>query len=198
MSNFHLHAKPFVDRLKVNSAMILEIGSERGEGSTAWFDSIANDHWVDFYSVDVTDFASKTLNHLRHTTFVIAKSGAEWTKKELPKLKKQIKILYLDNYDWISTMDNIRPAEQKLIDEYNAMGVKMSNFDCQREHLEQMINCMPYMHDQSLVICDDTPYSESAGVYFGKNGPVIPYLIIHGYKIVYSGNNGCILARGIK
>jgi|TARA_R110001592_G_scaffold1919_7_gene11920 hypothetical protein len=193
MSNFHLGAKAFIDKLDINDSIILEIGSERGEGSTAWFDAVAKDLNKEFYSVDVTDHASTTLAHLKNTNLIVTSAGSVWTKDNL---NKKISVLYLDNYDWISTMNNIRPVEQELINEYDSRGVNMSNFDCQREHLEQMINCMPYMDEQSIVICDDTPFDKSSGVYFGKNGPVIPYLVIHGYK-VYRFENGVILTRGM-
>ena len=65
MSNFHLGAKTFIDKLDINDSIILEIGSERGEGSTAWFDAVAKDLNKEFYSVDVTDHASTTLAHLK-------------------------------------------------------------------------------------------------------------------------------------
>lgn len=194
MANFHLYAKPFIDKLTSSDSIIVEIGSERGEGSTAWFDTIAKQLNKDFYSVDVTNYASSTLTHLKNTNFIVTSAGSKWAKNN----SKKISVLYLDNYDWISTMNSIRPIEQQMIDEYDSRGVDMSNFDCQREHLEQMINCMPCMDEQSIVICDDTPFDKSSGVYFGKNGPVIPYLVIHGYKIVYSDNNGVILTRGIE
>lgn len=194
MANFHLYAKPFIDKLEPSRSIIVEIGSERGEGSTAWFDTVAKELNKDFYSVDVTDYASTTLTHLENTNFIITSSGSKWAKDNT----KTISVLYLDNYDWISTMNSIRPIEQQMIDEYNNRGVSMTNFDCQREHLEQMVNCMPCMDEQSIVICDDTPFDKSSGVYFGKNGSVIPYLVIHGYKIAYSGNNGVILTRGMQ
>lgn len=194
MANFHLYAEPFIKQLPDNRSIVLEIGSERGEGSTAWFDSISKKLNKEFYTVDVTDYASKTLKHLKNTKFIVAEAGSSWAKIYLDK---SISVLYLDNYDWISTMNHIRPVEKELISEYNTRGVKMTNFDCQREHLEQMVRCMPYMDKKSIIICDDTPFDESSGVYFGKNGPVIPYAVIHGYKIAYSDNNGVILTRGI-
>jgi hypothetical protein len=56
---------------------------------------------------------------------------------------------------------------------------------------------MPYMAEQSLVICDDTPLVEANETYTGKCGAVVPYLLCNDYQIVYTGNNGVILARGL-
>jgi hypothetical protein len=207
MANFHKNSKLFIDMLTFDTSnIILEIGSDRAEGSTEWFDELAKTKNVDFYSIDVVDEASKKFKHLTNTNFVVAKSGSIWTHTELSKLKKKIKVLYLDNYDWISSMNNINSHEQRLIDEYAKRGVTMTNLDCQREHLYQMIGCLPYMEDESLIICDDTPYNDSAGVYFGKNGAVVPYLLNFGYEIVFGRghnrnceeDNGIILYRKIQ
>lgn len=204
MANFHLNSKLYIDGLKFsNNNIIVEIGSDRGEGSTAWFNKIAEQVDVDFYSIDVNDYALNTFKHLEHTKFIVTESGSKWAHEELPKLDKKIKVLYLDNYDWISTMDNIRDNELQQKDEYKSRGVDMSNLDCQREHLYQMIGCLPYMDQESLIICDDTPYNRSSGIYFGKNGAVIPYLLNYGYKIVFGRgsnrecqeDNGVILYR---
>jgi hypothetical protein len=48
-----------------------------------------------------------------------------------------------------------------------------------------------------MIICDDTPLVDHSGTYTGKCGAVVPLLLVNGYHIVYSGNNGVILARGI-
>jgi hypothetical protein len=116
-----------------------------------------------------------------------------WTKKILPTLNKQIKVLYLDNYDW----SNPGPNADTIRTSYAFRNVDWSNLGSQVEHLAQMVNCMPYMAEQSLVICDDTPLVEASETYTGKCGAVVPYLLCNGYRIVYTGNNGVILARGL-
>lgn len=207
MANFHLNSKAFIDKLQFNTNnIIVEIGSDRAEGSTEWFDNIAKNNNIDFYSVDVVKYASQIFNHLQNTKFIIAESGSYWAHNELPKIDKKIKVLYLDNYDWISSMNHINANELKLIAEYKSRGVDMTNLNCQREHLYQMIGCLPYMDDESLVICDDTPFNQSSGVYFGKNGAVVPYLLNYGYEVVFGRgidsnckeDNGLILYRKSK
>jgi hypothetical protein len=53
------------------------------------------------------------------------------------------------------------------------------------------------MAPQSIVICDDTPIVEHHGTYTGKCGAVVPFLLVHGFEVVYAGNNGVILSRGL-
>lgn len=200
MANFHKNAKEFLDKLTFDiNDVIVEIGSDRAEGSTEWFDGYAKGKNVDFYSIDVVDTARTKLSHLSNTKFILTPSGSFWAHNELPKLKKKIKVLYLDNYDWLGSGIRLLPHEQTLVEEYRQRGVEMSNLDCQREHLHQMIGCLPYMTKESLIICDDTPFQDHSGIYIGKNGAVVPYLLSYGYEIVFGrGNNRyCIEDNGV-
>jgi len=105
--------------------------------------------------------------------------------------------------DWVSNIKMLSSHETEQVNEYKKRGVELTNLDCQREHLMQMIGCLPYMTDKSVIICDDTPYQEHSGIYIGKNSAVIPYLLNYGYKIVFGRgykreckeDNGLILQR---
>ena len=194
MANFHLNSQPYLAQLSYNqdTDMILEIGSDQNEGSTEFFNGLSVNWEIPFYTVDVVIEPQRRLAHLDNIIWQV-ETGSVWTKKILPTLNKQIKVLYLDNYDWSNpglNADTIRTS-------YAFRNVDWSNLGSQIEHLHQMVNCMPYMADQSLVICDDTPLVDHSGTYTGKCGAVVPYLLCSGYRIVYTGNNGVILARGI-
>jgi hypothetical protein len=184
MANFYLHAKPFIDQLTFTDEIIVEIGSDNNEGSTAFFNSMHRE----FHSVDVIDDASRRLSHLTNTVWHVVSSGSDWTMT----LEKKIKVLYLDNYDWA----NPGPTADNIKTEYAQRGIEWSNLGSQVEHLAQMIGCLPWMAEQSVIICDDTPMVEHHGTFTGKCGAVIPYLLIHGFKIVYAKNNGVVLTRG--
>lgn len=194
MANFHLNSQLYLSQLSYNQDrdIILEIGSDQNEGSTEFFNGLSVNWEIPFYTVDVVIEPQRRLAHLDHSIWQV-ETGSVWTKKILPTLNKQIKILYLDNYDW----SNPGPNADTIKTSYAFRNVDWSNLGSQIEHLHQMINCMPYMADQSLVICDDTPVVEHHGTYTGKCGAVVPYLLCNGYKILYTGNNGVILARGL-
>ena len=194
MANFHLNSQPYLAQLSYDQEldMILEIGSDQNEGSTEFFNGLAVNWEIPFYTVDVIDEARHRFTHCDHIIWQVSEGGAVWTKTVLPTLGKQIKVLYLDNYDW----SNPGPNADNIKENYAQRNVEWSNLGSQVEHLAQMINCMPYMAAESLVICDDTPLVEASGTYSGKCGAVVPYLIANGYQIVYTGNNGVILQRG--
>jgi hypothetical protein len=194
MANFHLNSQPYIEQLSYNQAtdMILEIGSDQNEGSTEFFNGLSVNWEIPFYTVDVVIEPQRRLTHLDHIIWQV-ETGSVWTKKVLPTLDKQIKVLYLDNYDW----SNPGPNADTIRTSYAFRNIDWSNLGSQVEHLHQMVNCLPYMSDQSLIICDDTPLVDHSGTYTGKCGAVVPYLLFNGYRIVYAGNNGVILARGL-
>jgi hypothetical protein len=195
MANFHKNAIPYIlyAGYDKQNDVIVEIGSERGEGSTEFFDSYAGQFNVPFYSVDLLDNAKNKLSHLKNTSFVVS-MGSKWAREELPSLNKKIKILYLDNYDWNHRPED--PDKTGLKDQYHAIDLHWTNLNCASEHLDQMIYCYPYMAENSVIICDDTVFQEHCGLYIGKSSAVIPFLISRNYRIVYSKNNGVILVRG--
>ena len=194
MANFHLNSQSYLAQLSYNqdTDMILEIGSDQDEGSTEFFNALSVNWEIPFYTVDVIDEPQHRFTHLDHIIWQVSEGGAIWTKTVLPTLGKQIKVLYLDNYDW----SNPGPNADNIKANYAQRNVEWSNMGSQVEHLAQMANCMPYMSVESLVICDDTPLVEASGTYSGKCGAVVPYLLVNGYQIVYTGNNGVILQRG--
>ena len=100
MAHFHTNSSEYINQVIDTNAIMMEIGSDRNEGSTSWFDNFAKIHKQEFYSVDVIDDAENRHTHLENTNFIICDAGSSWTATELPKLNKKINILYLDNYDW--------------------------------------------------------------------------------------------------
>jgi hypothetical protein len=171
----------------------LEIGSDQHEGSTEFFNGLALGTDLPFYSVDVQEDSKNRMKHLDCTIWQVCVSGAQWSKTVLPTLGKKIKVLYLDNYDW----SNPGPNADNIKVNYAQRNIEWSNLSSQVEHLDQMIGCLPYMSEQSIIICDDTPVVEHHGTYTGKCGAVVPYLLTAGYQIVYAENNGVILVRGL-
>jgi hypothetical protein len=195
MANFHLNSQPYLAQLSYNQDrdMILEIGSDQNEGSTEFFNALAGNWQVPFYTVDVVDVGQHKFTHLENINWQISESGSFWAKTTLPTLGKQIKVLYLDNYDWC----NLGPFADETVTRYAERNVSWSNIGSQTEHIAQMINCLPHMAEQSMIICDDTPLVDHSGTYTGKCGAVVPLLLANGYHIVYSENNGVILQRGL-
>lgn len=182
---------------------VVEIGSERGEGSTAYFRDWSHAHGLDFHTVDVTNDAQ---THFTNNTayggvgginFHVVETGHAWCRDVLPTLGKQIAVLYLDNFDWI---DPVNLQYQWLHDQiaaYAARGVVMSNENSQEEHRLQTQYCLPYMAQQSVILIDDTYQDVNSPTgWGGKCGTAIPLMLAAGYAIVNT-TQGIVCHRGI-
>jgi len=175
--------KPYTKLENINliadhNNIVVEIGSENGEGSSVWLYNWTKQHTMEFYSVDVE-------HRMRERTYpeinwVVASSGSDWCKNVLPGLNKKIKVLYLDNFDWNWDPSNIDPHIQQQISKYLERGVTMNNQNCQEEHRLQVEYCLPYLDEQSVVIMDDTFYNNN---WDGKCATGIPLLLKNGFKM---------------
>jgi hypothetical protein len=176
--------KPYIKLENINLSsndnnIVVEIGSENGEGSSVWLYNWAKKHNIEFYSVDVE-------HRLRERTYpeinwVVTSSGSDWCKTILPSLNKKIKVLYLDNFDWNWATENIPEWIQGQINSYAQRGVTMNNQNCQEEHRLQVEYCLPYLDQQSVVIMDDTYYNNEE--LTGKCATAIPLLLQNGFKM---------------
>ena len=181
---------------------IVEIGSDRYEGSTLYFAQLAKRFDRQFHTVDITDQAQLRLAarpSLADIHWHVGR-GANWAAKVWPTFNQSIGCLYLDNfdYDWNTKNQSQNVLEQKAWYK-SEFGIDMVNQNCQVEHLRQMISLLPWMSEKCLVICDDTYQINECWV--GKGGGVVLYLLCHGFEIaevqrIPGPGFGVILTRG--
>jgi hypothetical protein len=176
--------KPYTKLENINlisnqDSIVIEIGSENGEGSSVWLYNWAKQRTMEFYSVDV----EHRMRERKHPeiNWVVTSSGSDWCKNVLPGLNKKIIVLYLDNFDWIWDANNVQSHIQQQISKYLERGVIMNNQNCQEEHRLQVEYCLPYLDEQSVVIMDDTYYNNEE--LTGKCATVIPLLLQNGFEL---------------
>jgi hypothetical protein len=182
--------------LEVNTDNIaLEIGSERGEGSSLFIGAWAKNKGIPFYSVDVVEHAKTNFDN-ENINFEVAITGHAWCRDILPTLNKKIKVLYLDNFDWTDPNNLIFPWLHELIESYANRGVVMNNENSQEEHRMQALYCIPYMDEQSIVLFDDTWKSHiTPSGYDGKSGTAIPLFIEAGFEVHLDATFGLYAIR---
>lgn len=162
--------------------IVVEIGSENGEGSSAWLYRWAKERNMDFYSIDVEHRARERT--WPEINWVVAQSGSSWCQNILPDLSKKIKVLYLDSFDWTPTEHTTVPDWiQNQIQVYRARGVEMTNPNCQEEHRLQLQYCLPYMDKQSVVIMDDTWYNSVLDTWDGKCATAVSLLLENNFDL---------------
>ena len=175
--------------------VIVEIGSDRWEGSSAYFADLANTHDMKFITVDLDPGAELRLRRTvqpEHTHLVefVQGEGTTWTKQYQGP---SIKVLYLDNFDWDWQTNRNQSMIQEQISWYKDQGIVMNNINCQTAHITQMVNLLPHMSDRCIVCIDDT--YEYNGVFIGKGGAVLPYLLGQHFEIIAARDYGVILGR---
>lgn len=174
------------------SHVLVEIGSDRGEGSTEYLDNLAGKLNTRLYSVDILPKARSRLQEsCPNTEFVVA-SGSTWSREFRTKWEN-ISVLYLDNFDYIWDVNEVRPAIQQQQHFYAEMGITMSNQNCQVEHLTQMINLAGCMHPSGVIVFDDTYCVNDC--WIGKCGPAVVYMKTRGWNVVWHQNCGVIMRR---
>lgn len=171
----------------------VEIGSERGEGSTISLAQQAERYGTVLHSVDISDHCQRTVQHPALTCHVA--KGSVWTKNYQSLVHRPISVLHLDNFDWIwnqSVIDNwIQDQIKTYRKDYSEV---MDNRRCQTEHLAQMIDLVPWLSQDCMIIMDDTFLKD--GVWTGKCGAAAVYLETLGFEVVYISDGGTIMVRG--
>jgi cephalosporin hydroxylase len=181
-----------------NGEVIVEIGSDRFEGSSYYFADLANQYGMKFVTVDLDAGAVGRARReipaewLSNCEFVCAEA-VEWTRNTT---LKNIKVLYLDNFDWDWSTNRHSEMIEQQRQWYSSRGIAMSNLDSQTSHITQMVNLLPHMSDQCVICVDDT--YEYNGVFIGKGGAVVPYLLGQGFGLLQTGDYGVILGRGYR
>lgn len=185
----------YLDCVDLLEGDFLEIGSDRGDGSTGLLVSLANHFNKKLYSVDIdNDIIEKNKIKFQGVEF-ICQTGEEFLDNNLDK---KFTVVLLDNFDWQWNPHNpehwIQAQKEKYQNQYQ---VSMTNVNSQKAHLLQSIKLTNMLTKKSIVICDDTYYIKECGVYVGKCGAAIPYLESIGFKIRNSENHGVVLTRNV-
>jgi hypothetical protein len=199
MGRIYKHINEYITTADPNQ-QIVEIGSDRYEGSSAYLAELAVTLNTKFVSVDFDTEAlqrarrSIPAEHRSRCTFVCAEA-VDWTAN-YDSSTADIVVLYLDNFDW--NWQAAKPSamileQQKL---YQDKGLVMDNWSCQLSHLQQCINLLPCMSEQSVIAIDDTYLYN--GTYTGKGAAAMAYLTCHGYQLLQVDDYGVILGRNIK
>jgi hypothetical protein len=223
MGTYYKEVAQFIDAVDPSGAWV-EIGVDRGEGSTKFFADMAKTKGVKFYGVDADE------NQISRARAVLSSQGqmvlgtdgqfylAQGTLPDHIELShafgenfleqfvqdnpgKKFSLVYLDNFDWDYWVggqeESFVPAQKQHYRDY--MGTEMTNINSQKTHLLQAMRLMPLMTENSIIVCDDTWYHPNEGVFIGKCSAVIPYLLLQGYEVLnsqgYRQNSGAILGR---
>jgi len=169
---------------------LVEVGSERGEGSTEWLDRYARAHGLRFYTADIDP---ETYAKARDIT-----PGARLCPgRVLLKRVKSVSIAYLDGFDWMPSKEASQTWALKQRARYRRLGVEQTNEASEREHLCEAELVAAKATKRCAVICDDTFWE---GRWQGKGAQAVPYLLNEGFEVVDDQHAepeslGCVVMR---
>jgi hypothetical protein len=170
------------------TGVFVEIGSDRGEGSTGFLYNMAVQKHTKLISVDI-DSRARLRNDPAGPEYVTADAGT-WTRE----FDQSISLLYLDNFDYIWDISSVTPAQQAQMAQYAARGQTMTNQNCQIVHMQQLLNLYDKLLPDCVVVMDDTYCVNDC--WIGKCGPGVVFLRAQGWNIVdQSLDCGVILSR---
>lgn len=207
MGTYYKNVEQYLDRIDNDSWV--EIGVDRGEGSTKFFADLAEKRGTKFYGVDADpQQIARAQTNLsvdgtlpEHINLVAGKGEVFVQNWAADKPSEKISLAYLDNFDWDYWLgqqeESFVPGQKQHY--RDTMSTEMLNINSQITHLVQAVIMLPLMSPNSIIVCDDTWFHPNEGIFIGKCSAVIPFLMINGYKVLhYSGyrqNSGAILGR---
>ena len=210
MGTYYKNVTNYLD--KIDHGVWVEIGTDRGEGSTKFFADLAAQHHVDFIGVDADpDQIERARAALsvegqlpNHVTLTAARGENFLDTWPTQYPDKQISLVYLDNFDWNYWLavpeEPFVPGQRQHYRE--KMGIEMLNMNSQITHLLQAMRLVDLMTPNSIVVCDDTWFEPKEGIFIGKCAGALPYLMIQGYTLLHHagyrnqpGGAGAVLGK---
>jgi hypothetical protein len=152
------------------TASIVEIGGERGEGSTSFFQRFAAKKEVPFHTVDMVNTGY---------------TGERWLREVFPAKQERVSFAYLDNFDWTFETFKSEPWLLQQVADYAKAGIVMNNANSMAAHLEQTQLLEPFAATDCAILFDDT-WRLPDGPWTGKGGTAIPWLLSRGWRILES------------
>lgn len=201
---FYRRAEKYLDQ--IDPGAWVEIGVDRGEGSTAWLSEMAEKKSTTFYAVDIDSqqierattvvFGNRVPAHVRLETA----NGETFLNEFGQRYGQPVSLVYLDNFDWNYWIGVEEPWVLDIMAKYrNKFDTEMTNLNSQISHLRQAMALLPLLAPRSIVICDDTWLVPEQGIFSGKCSAAIPLLIGAGFLFLemsgFEQGSGVILGR---
>jgi len=178
---------------------LLEIGSDRGDGSSYIFATLAKNLDRRLFSVDVDPaVVDKNREEFQQLPFELPVEFFNQTGEQFLQDHTDLRfsIVLLDNFDWDWNPHSPEPhiLEQKKRYQIE-FGLDMSNHQSQVTHLRQAILLTEMLTPDAMIVCDDSYWANEYGTYTGKCGAAIPYLETLGFRVVYNKDHGIVMIR---
>lgn len=164
--------------------VVLEIGMERGEGSTTFFNEFCRNSGLKFYSVDFDPIPRQSVQDL-DWVIPVTMTGEDFLLNYFKEKNQKVFFAYLDNFDYI--FEHIR-GNQQIINQQNrykefSLDMDDNNHSSHRAHLLQTVLIdVDFAAESCFFLFDDTWYANER--WNGKGALAVPYLLSKNYQII--------------
>ena len=176
--------------------LFVEIGSDRGGGSTQYLASLARTTGNDFITVDTDPIL------FGQNIQSVVMTGEKFVTDKLPSMGKLVNLVYLDNFDWTQSPVSVRRGDASadmynLIKEYaSTKGVELNNVNSSLAHLRQIKGLLPYMHEECVVLFENTTFNHITDSFVGKGGAAAYALMLEGFSVISASYKETYLLMG--
>ena len=170
------------DHLDEIKGTVIEVGSERNEGSTTFLYRVCRTNGIKFYTVDFNE--EQYLNAKKITNGnAYNMTGEHFFEHIFPSYNEKIPFAYLDNFD-LFTHDGRNWDRRKSL--YKKHGLQMSshNNDSKQAHLRQAMYVEKFAADTCFVLLDDTWIDKKSNVIMGKGAYAVGFLLECGFDLL--------------
>ena len=178
--------------------LFVEIGTDRGGGSTFFLADLARKTGNDFVTVDIDPV------YVGGSLTALTMSGEDFVQNKLPTMGKKVELMYLDGFDWTENPISVRNGTAgqdayNLISEYEQRGLVLNNVNSAVTHTIQALGMIPFLADRSVVMFCDTWFNFTLDTFEGKGAGAVYLFLAEGFKIIgaSSKSNYNMMGRGI-
>ena len=168
---------------------VVEIGSERNEGSTTFLHKICKENDIKFYTVDFNELQYLNAKMITNGN-AYNMTGEHFFEHIFPSHNEKVSFAYLDNFDLV-THDGRNWDRRKSL--YHKHGLNMfgHNNDSKQAHLTQAMYVEKFSADKCFVLIDDTWIDDVSNVIMGKGAYAVGFLLESEFKLlncIFKGN----------
>ena len=172
-----------IEQVGAINGVVLEIGSDRGEGSTVFLARFCLRNNLDFYSIDFEKSAYERAKEIKGVK-AYNTTGENFLETIFPTINRKISFAYLDGFDYIypGMKESLIKHQSSL---YGKYGFELTNYNSMLSHLYQVESIVKFASNRCYILIDDT---WSVGIlYNGKGGFAVPFLLKNGFSVIECG-----------
>ncbi|MBE2246037.1 MAG: hypothetical protein IAE67_02170 [Candidatus Competibacteraceae bacterium] len=185
--------RPYIDSFvsQKNKIAFIEVGSQRGTGSTSRLSVYAQELKMHFITVDADADNASGAAEIVHRVNPAFEAHHALGEVFLDGYNgDSIAICYLDAFDLVTDW----PHKESTINSYKIRNAELSNQAAYDMHLKASKSIVDKVISGGFVCFDDV-WKDRSGNWQGKGKTAIPYLLDNGYKIICYVQNSLLMQR---